>query len=306
MHPIVMSILEAAMDTAGDGEQKATVIQLANQVANTMWQEMPHEWIAFVSSILKFNMGKKTLTGATPIVNNELLLTVMNYFDCDAEADKFLGRRAAYALHLFTQTCSGDERLVEHEYGLAPFHLQAHQESLAKADMRLGTKVEWVLFWSSLIQSVDDVLQDTPMQGLMLWKCGPTSPHYSCNHSTPGHCISKFTEILLTTYLQHLVFNYVLEMLVVLLRLLGVFVLCMIPAYSQVVLTMSLLPRLLWRSSRSMSMVAARAAIPRQLRSLLVSMSSTLRQLQQQLRMILRHKVSLSVQQLGPGCSPRT
>ena len=77
-----------------------------------------------------------------------------------------MGRRAAYALHLFAQTCSGDERLVEHEYGLALFHLQAHQESLAKADMSLGTKEEWVLFWSAVLQSVDDVLQESPMQGL--------------------------------------------------------------------------------------------------------------------------------------------
>ena len=103
---------------------------------------------------------------APPAFKNECLLTVRNFFCTDAGAEEFLGRRAAYALHLFAQTCSGDERLVEHEYGLALFHLQAHQESLAKADMSLGTKEEWVLFWSAVLQSVDDVLQESPMQGL--------------------------------------------------------------------------------------------------------------------------------------------
>ena len=116
-HAIVMAMLEAAMESAGGGDAgKAQASQMVTQVASTLWQEMPHEWIAFVSSILNFNMGKKALVGAPPAIKNECLLTVRNCFDTDAEAEKFLGRRAAYALHLFAQTCSGDERLVEHEY----------------------------------------------------------------------------------------------------------------------------------------------------------------------------------------------
>ena len=167
MHAIVMAMLEDAMESAGSRDaQKAEASEMAAQVASTLWREMPHEWIAFVASILNFNMAKKALVGAPPVIKNESLLTVRNFFDTDAEAEKFLGRRAAYALHLFSQTCSGDERLVEHEYGLALFHLQAHQDSLAKADMSLGTKEEWVLFWSALLQGVDDVLQESPMQGL--------------------------------------------------------------------------------------------------------------------------------------------
>ena len=197
MHAIVMAMLEDAMESAGSRDaQKAEASEMAAQVASTLWREMPHEWIAFVASILNFNMAKKALVGAPPVIKNESLLTVRNFFDTDAEAEKFLGRRAAYALHLFSQTCSGDERLVEHEYGLTLFHLQAHQDSLAKADMSLGTKEEWVLFWSALLQGVDDVLQESPMQGLggegsvfsyMLICCGGVGqhPHSILTTTTP-------------------------------------------------------------------------------------------------------------------------
>jgi hypothetical protein len=167
MHPIVMAMLEAAMESSVEGApQEAQATKVATHIANTMWLEMPHEWLAFVASILDYNNGKRTLVGAPPAIKNEHLLTASSFFDNDAEAEKFLGRRAAYALHLFSQTCSGEEKLVKHEYGLVLFHLQAHQDILAKADRRLGTKAEWVLFWSTLLQSVDKVLQDAPVQGL--------------------------------------------------------------------------------------------------------------------------------------------
>jgi len=167
MHAIVMAMLEAAMESAiEEAPEEAQATQVATQLANTMWLEMPHEWLAFVASILDFNNGKRAFVGAPPAIKNEHLLTVDSFFDNDAEAEKFLGRRAAYALHLFAQTCSGEERLVKHEYGLVLFHLQAHQDSLAKADRTLGTKADWVLFWSTLLQSVDEVIQEAPLQGL--------------------------------------------------------------------------------------------------------------------------------------------
>ena len=55
MYAIVMAMLE----TAGGGDAgKAQASQMVTQVASTLWQEMPHEWVAFVSSILNFNMNK--------------------------------------------------------------------------------------------------------------------------------------------------------------------------------------------------------------------------------------------------------
>ena len=167
MHAIVMAMLEAAMEAAVEGTpEEAQVSNMVTHIADTLWQEMPHEWIAFVSNVLQFNQSKKLLVGLPPAIKNEALLTVSSFFDNDSEAEKFLGRRAAYALHLFTQTCSGEEKLVNHEYGLVLFHLQAHQEALAKADRKLQTKEEWVLFWSALLQSVDEVLQQAPLEGL--------------------------------------------------------------------------------------------------------------------------------------------
>ena len=170
MHSIVMLLLESAMEcvagdegaTLSDEEQLGRVIR---NVAVAMWEHMPHEWLAFAANILEYLNGKKTLVGAAPVIKNEASLTFDSFFDSDTEAERFLARRALYALHIFAQVCSGDERVVKHEYGLVLYHLQGYQDRLIGADKGLSNTEEWISFWGAMLRSVDQALQDAPLQG---------------------------------------------------------------------------------------------------------------------------------------------